>query len=237
MTEAFQVLPFDSELFGFPVARLEPGADPAVSIEALRARRIRLAYAFAPWEDGEMRARLEAAGAALVDHKIRFRKELRDLPAEPTGVEAWKGSDCAPELEALALASGHQSRFFTDPRVPRHVFPELYLAWIRRSVSHEIADEVLVIQEGGAPVGLVTLAVKAGLAEIGLVAVHESQRGKGLGRRLMAAAERAAAALDASALEVVTQGANTGACALYTASGYAVAREEAVYHLWMEPVP
>lgn len=237
MKEGFRILPFDSELFGFAVARLEPGADPAASIGALRAQGARLAYAFTPWEDREARACLEAAGAALVDHKIRYRKALRDLPVAPAGVEAWTGSECTPALEALALASGHQSRFFTDPRVPRHVFPELYLAWIRRSVRGEIADDVLVAGDAAKPDGLVTLSVEAGLAEIGLVAVQESQRGKGLGRRLMTAAENAAAARGASALEVVTQGTNTGACALYTACGYAVAREEAVYHLWMEPAP
>jgi dTDP-4-amino-4,6-dideoxy-D-galactose acyltransferase len=118
--------------------------------------------------------------------------------------------------------------------VPRHVFPQLYLTWIRRSVSHEIADEVLVSKAGGQLSGLVTLAVKDGLGEIGLVAVAESQRGRGLGRCLMVAAESNASARGAQALEVVTQGANAAACALYTARGFELAREEAVYHIWME---
>jgi hypothetical protein len=51
----------------------------------------------------------------------------------------------------------------------------------------------------------------------------------------MAASEGYAIARGASAMEVVTQGANAGACALYAACGYAVAKEEAVYHVWMEP--
>lgn len=234
MTAPFQILPFDSELFGFPVARLDTSASVGPAKEALRAGGVRLAYAIVAWDEGVIRKDLEASGAELVDHKVRFRKELLEIPTTPIGVGPWKGTVCTPELEALALASGHRSRFLTDARVPRHVFPELYLAWIQRSVRHEIADDVLVMQVGGKPIALVTLAVKAGLGEIGLVAVHESQRGRGLGRLLMAAAEASAIARGASHLEVVTQGVNAGACALYAASGYAVVKEEAVYHVWME---
>lgn len=236
---AFHTLPWDSELFGFPVARLETAALEEARIraamEGMSSAGVRLAYAIVPWDDPASRSLLEGAGAALVDRKLRYRKGLEEDMTTPAGVASWPGPLCPPALESLALASGHQSRFRTDPRVPRHVFPQLYRTWIRRSVGREIADEVLVLKADREPVGLVTLAVREGVGEIGLVAVAESHRGQGLGRRLMVSAESCASARGAATLEVVTQGANTGACALYAARGFEVARDEAVYHVWMEP--
>ncbi|GLH69231.1 hypothetical protein GETHPA_07640 [Geothrix rubra] len=237
---AFSLLPWDSELFGYPVARLAPeGLRPELfpaTLEQLRGQGVRLAYAQVPWSDQATRALLDGIGAPMVDRKVTFGKALTGGSIPPAGVEAWQEGEVSAELEALALASGHLSRFRTDAQVPSHVFPTLYKAWIRRSVLGEIADAVLVAREAGKLAGLVTLAQHGPVSEIGLVAVADGCRGQGIGRRLMAAAEAWSDARKAGRLEVVTQGENAAACALYRSAGCLVVQEQAIYHVWMEPV-
>lgn len=229
-------LAWDSETFGFPVARLEAEV-PDRLLECLRDGGIRLAYGVLPWQDASGRARLEREGALLVDHKIRFRKERNLARGVPEGVSEWSASTTLPGLEALALASGHHSRYKVDPKMPGRVFEGLYLTWIRRSVAKEIADGVLITGRTEDPTGMITVSVKEALADIGLIAVNEQARGQGLGRRLVFAAEAFGRERGALALEVVTQGGNQGACALYSACGYRVVLEQAIYHLWVEPRP
>lgn len=235
---AFALLPWDSGLFGHPVARItSEGLRPealAGTLEQLRVQGVRLAYAVVPWQDEATRALLDAHGAQMVDRKVTFGKTLAGGSTPPTGVQAWQGSEVSPELEALALASGHLSRFRTDVRIPSHVFPTLYSTWIRRSVLGEIADAVLVARDGERLEGLVTLAQHGAVGEIGLLAVADGSRGKGIGRRLMAAAEAWSDSRQAERLEVVTQGANDAACALYRSAGCLVVQEQAIYHVWME---
>jgi ribosomal protein S18 acetylase RimI-like enzyme len=236
-TKYFTILPWDSELFGFHVARLHPecisGKRLDKTVAALKADKIRLAYATLPWSDDKGRALLNKAGASMVDRKVLFKKRLSSRVGTPEGVEIWPSPDCSLELEALALASGHFSRFLLDPQIPRHVFPNMYVRWIQRSVRGEIADAVLVAKEAGDLAGMVTLAINGELGNIGLIAVAEEYRGRGIGRRLMVAAEAFCATRKSKWLKVVTQGTNQGACALYTACGFELAEEYAVYHIWV----
>lgn len=235
----FDVLDWDSDLFGFPVARLRsdtliPQAYGSV-LKALKDAGIRLAYAVTPWDDRDTRTVIERAGGSLADRRVRYRKEVSETVAFPPLVEAWHVRSCTPELESLALQSGHQSRFRLDPRIPPDVFPRLYLAWIRRSVLGEIADTVLVSMRAGKAIGMVSLKQTNTRAEVGLMAVDQAHRGEGIGLRLMEAAEAWAHAHGAETLDVVTQGANSGARTLYEAAGCSVAEEQAVYHVWLEP--
>jgi dTDP-4-amino-4,6-dideoxy-D-galactose acyltransferase len=236
----FEHLPWDSELFGFPVARL-----PSASVTAMDFSRaltqmtgsgIRLAYATVPWTDSASRSLLENAQARLVDRKLLYRKALaEEIPSDP-GIESWQGLPCTPVLESLALASGHWSRFRMDRRIPEAVFSILYLTWIRRSLRGEIADDVLVSRMTDEVAGMVTLALRREIGTIGLLAVSEAYRGHGLGRRLFRSSERWCKTRGAIALEVVTQADNAAACGLYESCGCRIVTDEAVYHLWMEPM-
>jgi dTDP-4-amino-4,6-dideoxy-D-galactose acyltransferase len=69
---------------------------------------------------------------------------------------------------------------------------------------------------------------------IGLLAVDEAHRGRGYGKRLVDAAEVWCAARGMRAVEVVTQMRNTAACSMYTACGYGIVGDEAVFHIWPE---
>ena len=154
-----RMLPWDSDLFGFPVASISPAAVDEDrlpdAVATLRSAGVRLAYATVPWSDARGRQALEEAGARCVDRRVRFRGEARSDPVMPLDVATVRGGLCTPDLERLALASGAHSRFRVDARIPTGVFERLYLAWIRRSVAGEIAGDVLVIHDGPAAVGMV----------------------------------------------------------------------------------
>ena len=242
MPLGFQLLPWDSSLFGFPVARVSANTFDSERLpnvlEALRSAGVRLAYASTPWSDTVATKALGMAGARCVDRSVRYRKEGLSRRPMPSGIESVLGKPCTPHLERLALSSGARSRFRADPGIPAEIFEKLYRAWIRRSMAGEIAGEVLVIRAGGAVSGMVTVAGSdsAPTGVIGLIAVDETHRGKGYGKQLVLGAEAWCAGRGLQALEVVTQARNAAACSLYDACGYGIVHDDAVFHLWLETV-
>jgi dTDP-4-amino-4,6-dideoxy-D-galactose acyltransferase len=236
----FRPLPWDSALFGFPVARISPdvvhGGLLEHAIGALRSEGVQLAYVSVPWSDADATAALTLVGAWCVDRKVRFRKEAITSRQPPPGIESVVGHPCTADLEQLALVSGTYSRFRADPRIAPEVFEKLYVAWMHRSMAGEIARDVLVIHEGSSCVGMVTVAESDGgsTGTIGLIAVADGHRGQGHGKRLMLGAEAWCAARGLTAMEVVTQMQNVAACGLYAACGYEIVGDEAVFHLWPE---
>jgi dTDP-4-amino-4,6-dideoxy-D-galactose acyltransferase len=243
-----ELLPWDTGLFGFPVGRLtieQPAAEEVrEALDEGRKDGLHLLYCTVPWSDRRARSVLEASGAKLVDHKVKFRKRVGTVVTPGSGLQSVRGETCGPDMDRLALVSGQFSRFRLDPRIDASVYTSLYLTWIRRSLKGELADEVLVVRpnDRGA-VAMVTIArsdctaSRAGTASavIGLVAVDPAMQGQGLGRSLMDGAQAWCADHEIVTLDVVTQGANQAACALYEGTGFSRVEEHAVYHCWLDP--
>ena len=234
-----QLLAWDSEFLGFPVARgivSPPGAAAATALVAqARAQGVRLLYLIADPADEAAAAAARAAGAWLADRKVTFGRFV-SLPLAPlapahsvVGVRAY-----SPELEALVWQSGAYSRFRRDPQFAPGVFERLYSHWLRASLSGELARTVLACPgPDGTPTGLLTLQGHGPQARIGLLAVRAGQRGRGQGGALVAAALRTARAWGCERLSVVTQLDNQLACRFYTHVGFAIEHQENVYHLWL----
>ena len=99
----------------------------------------------------------------------------------------------------------------------------------------ELADAVLVAGGGthrDDPVGLITVSLAGEQGSIGLIAVDESARGRGIGSRMIHAAHRWLLGHGARNVEVVTQLDNHKACRLYEKCGYIHAELQHVYHFW-----
>lgn len=238
MVTLIEMLPWDSDCFGFKVARWR-GLPDAASLKAglpgIQAEGVRLLYIQIPGGNPDPRAWLSSAGARWVDRRTRYARDLEPAraPAVPGPVWSFPAQDPTVELRELAKASGAHSRFKVDAEMPAGCFERLYETWIRRSTLREIADEVLVRGTEDQVRGLVTVKLDMGTARIGLIAVDADARGKGHGTELIRAAEAWAARQGASRMEVVTQGANREACALYERCGYRIEQAEDVYHLWI----
>jgi dTDP-4-amino-4,6-dideoxy-D-galactose acyltransferase len=137
------------------------------------------------------------------------------------------------DIEGLAIESGEYSRFSVDTNLPREKFVDLYKIWINRSLSKEIASEVLVIREEDRVVGMVTLDDKNGRGEIDLIAVNRNCRRKKYGEKLVRAAQHWFLANGFEFGEVVTQGANIPAIKLFKKCGYSIESIKYFYHFWL----
>ncbi|OWP62686.1 hypothetical protein CDA63_13000 [Hymenobacter amundsenii] len=234
-----QHLPWDSAFLGFavgqlPAAALTTPAQLATTLDEARRQKYRLLYCFvAPASAAD--AVLQACPLALLsDRKVRFRLPVaaHQPKALPAGIVPTHEYSAA--LRALAPQAGAYSRFQTDPNFAPDVGLQLYELWLARSLSGELAREVLVYQPDPAapPQGFVTLVDKGASTEIGLIAVDAAQRGRGIGAALVEAARCRAAAVGHAAVELTTQAANP-ACNFYRREGFEVVHEEHVYHLWL----
>jgi dTDP-4-amino-4,6-dideoxy-D-galactose acyltransferase len=238
----YELLAFDSSIFGFPVARV-PATDDrnalAAALDGARRTGVRLIYLLTELSEAARVA--EELSGTLISERVTFARDLTaadEIPvlsrAEPSvAVERWSATVPTPELLHLARDAGRFSRFRVDSRVPLGVFERIYDAWITNSVSGKMADEVMVTRDASSLSGLVTVGEKNGRAEIGLLAVRKDARGRGLGKALVGAALEWAVQRQFLEAQVVTQRANIAACRLYESCGYTIERVERVFHFWL----
>ncbi len=237
-------LPWDSQHFGFPVARIK-GPELAElelreSLHVARRRGVRLVYWAGSADRDIPGSLLDEFGGLLVDRKATFQKSLLSLDLERDDpisrrITQYSGSEPGFALLRLAVAAGACSRFRRDPGIPRESFRRLFELWLIRSIHGELADLVLVAGGESAladPVGLITVSLAHGQGSIGLISVDESVRGRGIGKHLIHAAHRWLAGHGADRALVVTQLDNKAACALYERCGYRQAHLEHFYHFW-----
>lgn len=226
-----ELLDWDSKFFGYKVARVRQGllaADMPLLFQELDTERVRLAYFFS--DDQIIFTHSNSFEVKLVDKKITYLKKVELFKASEF-ISPYQSGDVQEDLLNLALESGHCSRFNVDENIGRQKFEALYTEWITASVSKKMADEVLVYSKAGGIQGFITIGQKIGRVDIGLIAVGQAHRGKGIGKALMQAAEVYYFS-KLTEIQVVTQGTNIAARSLYEHNGYAVESEIFTYHIW-----
>ncbi|MCX6027646.1 MAG: GNAT family N-acetyltransferase [Chloroflexi bacterium] len=234
-------LEWDTTCFGFGVARMSPSAVPgevAGILTALREANYRLVYWSVPTVDRERVAAGLEHGGFLADEKLRYATALsaeRQAPSTAYAAVPFEEEQEDHGLVQLAISSAEYSRYRRDPLFPAALCDKLYAVWIERSVSKEIADEVLVVRDGRNLLGLITLGSAGDRGDIGLVAVDRTAQGKGIGRLLVTEAGRYFVASGRRQAQVVTQRLNVPACRLYESCGYSIERSETVFHFWLQP--
>jgi ribosomal protein S18 acetylase RimI-like enzyme len=138
-------------------------------------------------------------------------------------------------LRDIARTAHTQTRFFFDGRFPRERCETLYELWIEQSV-HGHADHVVVPEIHGAAAGYVTCHRDGHAGRIGLVGLHESARGRGVGVAMIRAALEWFASQHIGEVSVVTQGRNVAASRLYERCGFEMRSALATYHWWPRQV-
>lgn len=145
-------------------------------------------------------------------------------------------------LRSLAVASGIWSRFKLDDRIPTEGFEGMFEAWIKNSVNRSLADEVFIAydvadSDGAEELGFVTVRRRGDSVNIGLLAVSDRHRRRGIARALLSRAVlwslEELGALPGASLNVVTQGENAPACACYESFGFRKETLQEVYHVWL----
>lgn len=230
---SYEILPWDSSFFNCRVGRivvLNSNFDGVSAVED--AAPLDLLYV-----NSSFSLDIENIGAlskGYEEERLVFRKDLLSPSNVSDKVRSGNAEDASEDVKSLAVSSGKYSRFKLDSRVPTSKFKELYELFLIKSLSREIADEVLFYEEDEEVLGLVTVRRKGEVGDIGIISVRSDARGKGIGMELMRGAENFVISMGVSQMTVATQGENMVAAALYRKCGYTVDPSEYVYHFWKE---
>ena len=236
-------LHWDSDHFGFPVWRLAGDlSDDALHDALARIRASHDGDCLVYWSAEHGRHIppdiIAQFHGRLVDRKVTYTATLKpaDGPLLPDGfrISEYPKGPPGQRMIDLACAAGWTSRFFVDPRFPLDKFHFLFETWMTRSTLREIADAVFVVHgpTESEPVGMITLAIQERTGNIGLIAVLDRFRGRGLASALLGQAHAWMVTRGASQSTVVTQKDNSPACSLYQRFGYSVDSVRDVYHFW-----
>lgn len=228
-----EYLGWDSQFFNLKIGKVEI---TSLSLSLFREifyskekNNYDLIYLFSNTIESDADKELKRKALFPIDKKIVFTKEVSRIDNLPENIHPFNGELNIPLLD-LAFLSGHESRFKKDPRL-NHKFELLYKLWIQKSISGEMADAVFVAQAGAITEGFVTARKKEKHGQIGLIAVAPEAQGKGIGSKLMQAAEYWYWENNLKTCSVVTQLVNIGACALYEKNNYAKESVELVFHI------
>lgn len=191
-----------------------------------------LVYGFAKPEEGTVEVIEQLISkATFVDCKVSYVKKIaqNDSVLNPNirSIDFIENG-----IYELAILSGIYSRFNRDKNFEPEHFNLLYKKWIENSVNRSIAGEVAVYYDGKIPLGLITIGKKGNRADIGLLGVDPSARGKGVASDLLNYAEQYASINNFTEIQVVTQEQNIPACKLYEKNGYSLFEQLNIFHIW-----
>ena len=164
--------------------------------------------------------------------KILFEKKLSFDNINEIIIEDTDFQNKPPEdFYDLAYESGKYSRFKLDLNL-KNKFQDIYKKWVDNSLNRTFAEKVFYIHSEDTINGFVTLQRDGNTAKIGLIAVNPNFQGKGIGTKLLQAAEYYAIKNNMDKMLIPTQKENILACNFYKKNGYSVKEETIIKHYW-----
>lgn len=236
----FQLLKFDTELFGFKVAKI---LAPKLTLTKLRLilnklqqQKVRLVYWPSASTSKNSQKAAQKLGGFLSSEQITYVIDLKKITPPPKTtpeITTYLAKTPTTAMKQLAIQIGNLSRFGTDPKIPKKLFHRLYHAWIKNSTNGTAADKVLVTRHQNKITGMITLGTKNKRGDIRLLAVAAKCRGKKLGTKLVSAAQDYFIKKGYIEAQVVTQKTNLPACHLYEKCGFHHEHTDNFYHFWL----
>lgn len=233
-------LAWDSEFWGYPVARLDceilRKETEQTALEWCHRQNIRCLYFSADGTDAETLQRAHAAGFQFVDVRVDLQCDATEQYAlAPSNLEIRPvGKEELESLKTIARRAHYDTRFFKDLNFDRLRCERLYEKWIDRDF-HEGRVLGFFPDDRVEAGGYVTFSKETEeIVRIGLIAVQEGLRGRGGGRRLLDAAMAEASEMGAKKIRVATQGTNVAALKLYEKAGFRVCDVKICFHKWLD---
>jgi dTDP-4-amino-4,6-dideoxy-D-galactose acyltransferase len=238
-----EILPWDSQFFGRRIGQFLRSRCTVEEAEAIVDDQAEAAidclYLLIDASDSSSIAIIQGIGAHLADVRVTLAADPRQPPAAPSvdgevTVRPPTDSDL-PVLKEIAAVSHRDTRFYADAHFPTELCDRLYEVWIEKS-CYGWADAVLVVDDGkGRAAGYVTCHLDgAERGHIGLFAVREDARGRGIGERLLRAGSAWFSSNGVTSMAVATQGRNVRALQFYIRAGLTIRSVELRFHRWLE---
>ena len=230
-----ELLRWDSDFWGIAIGRVADGevtdARLARVEEWAAGAGLDCLYLLAPAEDPASVHVAEGGGFRVMDLRVELRRPAGGRAGQ-TGVREAREED-RDALRAIARSSHRITRFYADPNFADKRCDDLYDTWITRSLDGW-ADGVLVVESAGSAAGYVTchLDEDERRGSIGLIAVAEAARGKGLGLALTRGAVSWCGARSMEEMSVVTQGRNVAALRTFEQAGFRMSSVAVWLHKW-----
>lgn len=228
----FTKLPWDSDFFGFEVAKLD--LLPTDNVEAFFEQgkpSYKLLYVFTKNVISEKV--LNENNGRLVDKKVILEKSI-GKNFVTLKIEEYNEDIISEQLRMLVYASGIYSRYKLDDRLPENSFKRLYNIWIEQSVLGSLADKVFVYRKSSLIVGFITVKIKNNVGEIGLIAIDKKNRGQSIGKHLIYKVESYLQEINIKKLIVATQKDNNAALSFYDNLDFKIIETNLVYHFISE---
>jgi dTDP-4-amino-4,6-dideoxy-D-galactose acyltransferase len=236
MNNTINILDWDSNFFNLRVCRIngtiKDNNELALVLQELKNLDIDLGYYSSPVPLTVPQNTGQPYDISLVDKKTTYLKPINENAVFSKSITPYTDSYAGDELLELAIQSGIYSRFNVDKKISTVKYEELYREWITNSVTKKLAIEVLVYWNNNKITGFVTLRDDNSTADIGIIAVDQRYRGKGIGTSLVQSAEKWFANNNYTYIQAITQGDNLPACRFYESCGYQINKVEYFYHLW-----
>ena len=233
MTKLLEKLDWDSNFFGFPVFRCYWNSliDQNELVDA-DIENNSLVYLFSnaifrPEKNLRQTYHIKSF-EGNIEYEWSYAHEV--LARQNIQISEWLSETTTKELNDLCLQSGIYSRFYLDSSFSSHLYKRLYLTWLKKSLDGILADHTFVI-DAKQPKGFITLK-RANTAEIGLLAVDQKYRGKGLAKNLVRECQNKLIQSNIKKCRVKTQIVNQAACKLYEDMGFREINRYQIFHLW-----
>jgi dTDP-4-amino-4,6-dideoxy-D-galactose acyltransferase len=207
-TDDFSITDFETEKNKFDLIYIQSATDSLEYLEAL------------------------SFSSLFEDRKLIYTKQINISAQADENISIYKNKTANKNLIRLALLSGAYSRFKLDSNFKKKSYEHLYTKWIENSVNKKMAFCVLIYGDEKNPDGFISIQKKGNEAQVGLFTVNDNARNKGIGKKLLEAAEYYAQKHNFDTLNITTQASNKPACMLYEKCGFTVKSSINTFHYW-----
>jgi len=241
------LLPWDTEIFGFPVADFQAGSE---SLNRENSSELRSALArFCEETHAELvstRSRAQAvreigdlsrAGFVSVDlsfEVVLSRVQAAKIPTARFSIRAAKPEDF-DEICRIAGKAFQFGRYHTDPRFPRELADRRYVHWMRSALAvRSTSEDIFTVGPPGKPIGFLHAAFENAVADIRLAAVDPENDLGVAGLALYEGALRLLHERGCTRAKARISAANTAVVNVYAGLGFQFTKPEVVLH-WHSP--
>jgi dTDP-4-amino-4,6-dideoxy-D-galactose acyltransferase len=238
MSLNYEILNWDSQFFGLKIAKInnqniESNSEMDEILTELSNENVKLVYLVVNEQNSNSVSILNDIDKPITTN-VTFALQVKDNKIETwEGVEIYNQTEVESELYDLAIQAGHDSRYKLDNRFKHGEFERLYRLWIENSVNKSFADYVFIYRNNDVITGFITLKINNDSGTIGLIAVDETKRGLGIGKKLINQVLQTLVDLNISTCLVATQKENIGAVKFYESVGFSALKSEVYYHIWL----